>query len=87
MISIDTNVLLYAQNIDCPEHSRALAFVSDLGASDGVVVCELVLVELYVLLRNPGVLASPLSGGAAAAVCQTPTGRTRAGAWWRTRPS
>jgi predicted nucleic acid-binding protein len=33
-------------------------------------VCELVLVELYILLRNPAVVARPLGAKAAAAVCQ-----------------
>ena len=36
----------------------------------GPVVCELVLVELYMLLRNPAVVARPLGAKAAAAVCR-----------------
>lgn len=62
MISIDTNILLYAQNTDCPEHQRAFRFVSECGAREDVVMCELVLVELYLLLRNPAVVSgrSPL---------------------------
>lgn len=69
MLSLDTNILLYAQNQDCPEHHAARAFVEDCVARDDVAVCELVLVELYQLLRNPAVLASPLPAPEAAAVC------------------
>ena len=46
MISIDTNILLYAQNRDCPEHERAFGFIGDCGEREDVAVCELVLVEL-----------------------------------------
>ena len=71
MISIDTNILLYAQNADCPEHGPAIDFVSAAGGRGDVVICELVLVELYVLLRNPAVLARPLKSRQAVEVCQT----------------
>ena len=33
---------------------------------DDVALCELVLVELYILLRNPTVIAEPLSSEEAA---------------------
>ena len=62
MISFDTNLLLYSLNQDCPEYVPARAFFNSLPATPGAVaVCELVLVELYVLLRNPAVLPKPLS--------------------------
>jgi toxin-antitoxin system PIN domain toxin len=70
MISIDTNILLYALNSDCEEHGAARSFLDECATRDDVVVAELVLVELYVLLRNPAVLSSPLGAPAAAAVCQ-----------------
>ena len=61
MISFDTNLLLYSLNKDCPEYDGAREFFSSLPNDSGrVVVCELVLVELYVLLRNPAVLKDPL---------------------------
>lgn len=69
MLSIDTNILLYAQNRDCSEHHAARAFVEDCATRDDVAVCELVLVELYQLLRNPAVLARPLPAADAATVC------------------
>jgi hypothetical protein len=36
-----------------------------------VAVCELVLMELYVLLRNPAVLSKPLDSSDAVAMIQT----------------
>jgi toxin-antitoxin system PIN domain toxin len=71
MLSIDTNVLLYAQNQDCPEHDAAAGFLTDCANRGDVAVCELVLVELYQLLRNPAVVTRPLDAPEAAAVCQT----------------
>lgn len=70
MISIDTNILLYAQNQDCPEHDRAFGFVASCSERDDVALCELVLLELYILLRNPAVLERPLPADLAAEVCQ-----------------
>lgn len=70
MISIDTNILLYAQNQDCPEHSVASAFLKDCAGRDDVAICELVLIELYQLLRNPAVVEHPLDAAEAAAICQ-----------------
>lgn len=70
MISIDTNVLLYAHNRDCAEHAEAVRFLSDCAGRKDVAICELVLMELYQLLRNPAVLARPLGAADAAGVCQ-----------------
>jgi uncharacterized protein len=71
MISIDTNILVYAQNQDCAEHEPAAAFLAECGRRQDVAICELVLVELYQLLRNPAVLERPLDAGEAAGICQT----------------
>ncbi len=71
MLSIDTNVLLYAQNQDCPEHAAATAFLVECADRTDVAVCELVLMELYQLLRNPAVVMQPLDGPEAAGICQT----------------
>ena len=70
MLSIDTNILLYAQNADCSEYARASGFLTEWTGRSDVVLCELVLVELYILLRNPAVVARPLGAKAAAVVCQ-----------------
>jgi uncharacterized protein len=71
VLSIDTNVLLYAQNQDCPEHDAATAFLTEYADRDDVALCELVLIELYQLLRNPAVVTRPLDAPEAAEVCQT----------------
>ena len=61
MKSIDTNILLYAINSDCPEHEKAKHFIRDaLSEPGGWVVAEQVWFELYRLLRNPSVLRNPL---------------------------
>ncbi len=71
MRSVDTNVLLYGLNAECPEHPVARAVVDDLAAADDVVILDLVLVELYLLLRNPAVLENPLQATAAHDICVT----------------
>ena len=47
-----TNILLYAQNADCPEHEPAWDYLLGIAQSQDVAICELVLVELYLLLRT-----------------------------------
>lgn len=70
MISIDTNILLFALNADCREHPFAREFLEQCRARDDVVIAELMLVELYILLRNAAVLGKPMSAPAAASSCQ-----------------
>jgi toxin-antitoxin system PIN domain toxin len=67
MISIDTNVLLYSLNPDSIWHEAAVDFLrQNLGVpSVRIAITDYVLVELYVLLRNPAVMAKPLSAQAA----------------------
>ena len=59
MISIDANILLYAANEDCPEQRRAEDFLSGLIDRSDVAISEFILVELYLLVRNPAVLKRP----------------------------
>ena len=70
MISLDTNLLLYSINRDCAEHADARRFVEACAHRSDVAIAELVLIELYVLLRNPAVVRSPLGPPEAASVCQ-----------------
>ena len=70
MISLDTNILLPAIESHNPHHPRAAAFLNSLRDRQDVAICEFILLELYVLLRNPAVLVKPLSPGAATDVCQ-----------------
>ena len=71
MISIDTNILLPAVESRNPDHGRAAGFLESLQDRDDVVICELILLELYALLRNPVVLAKPLVASAAVDVCES----------------
>ena len=67
--SCDTNILLHALNSNSPYHDLASRFVASHAHDENFRICELVLIELYVLLRNPAVLTSPLSAGKAVEVC------------------
>lgn len=70
MISVDTNILLPAVEADNAHHAKASSFLGSLHDREDVVLSEFVLLKLYVLLRNPAVLAKPLDGAKAAAVCE-----------------
>lgn len=71
MVSADTNLFLYAANPDSPNHRPAGRYLNEAGTS-GIpfVTCELVLVEIYMQLRNPAVLREPLSSANAAGFCE-----------------
>ncbi len=68
--AIDTNILLYSLNSDAPEYQAARAFLDRRKFDPSTVLSELVLVELYVLLRNPIVVPQSLSAPAAGAVIE-----------------
>jgi len=70
MISLDTNILLPAVESRNAQHPRAAAFLESLQDRHDVAISEFILLELYVLLRNPAVLAKPLSPSAATDVCE-----------------
>lgn len=70
MLSLDTNILFYALNADAPQHARALKFLESLQADENVALSELMLAELYRLLRNPVVITQPLDARGAADVIQ-----------------
>lgn len=69
VLSIDTNIFLYGLNRACPEHARARAFLETLYDSKEVAIADYVLVELYLLLCNPAVVARPFSSPEAAKTC------------------
>ena len=70
MISIDTNILFLAMEERNPNHSKALEFLTSLEDRDDVVISEFILLELYVLLRNPAVSAKPMEPRAAVGMCE-----------------
>jgi uncharacterized protein len=71
MTSFDTNLAVYAANTSSPWHQAARQFLQSLALRKDVAVCELVLVELYLKLRNEKIFPRPLTAPQAAAVCQS----------------
>lgn len=71
MISCDTNILFYGINESCPEHERAVSFFESHQTNDRFAICELTLIELYRLLRNPVVVPKPLNAPQAARTIQS----------------
>jgi toxin-antitoxin system PIN domain toxin len=71
MLSVDANLLLFSYCEASPHHAKARRFIESLSGRDGVALSEFVLTEFYLLLRNPAVLAKPLSAPEAVAVIQS----------------
>ena len=66
MNSLDTNILYYATNMECPEHARAKDFLENAAREPADwIVADQVLFEYYRLVRNPSVLEKPLSASEA----------------------
>jgi len=76
---LDTNIITYSLNRSMPEHSRSRQFLEELTRREDVALCEQVLIEVYLLTRNPTVFPHPYSAPEAAAVCE----RYRASPTWR----
>jgi uncharacterized protein len=70
MIAVDTNLLFAWMNRDHAWHKPAVAWFAGEAASPDLVLCELCLIELYGLLRNPAVVKRPMDASAAVAVIQ-----------------
>jgi len=71
MLSVDTNLLLYSYSESAPHHMVARQFIETLSTREDVALSEFVLTELYLLLRNPAVLAHPLSAPEAVEIIQS----------------
>lgn len=70
MLSFDTNIAVYAANSGSSLHDRARNFLQSIATRRDTAICELVLVELYLKLRNEKIFSRPLGAAHAAAVCQ-----------------
>lgn len=70
-LSVDTNLLLYSYSEAAPEHEAARQFIESISPREDVALSEFVLTELYLLLRNPAVLAHPLTAPEAVEVLQS----------------
>jgi uncharacterized protein len=70
MTAIDTNLLFAWLNRDHAWHAPAARWLATQAANPRLVLCELCLVELYGLLRNPVVVKRPLDAPAAVEIIQ-----------------
>lgn len=67
MLSCDTNVLFPALEASHPHHARARSWLESQAGNRDFALCELVLTEVYTLLRNPVLCEKPLAAKAAVA--------------------
>lgn len=68
----DTNLFIHAADPDSPNHAKARDFFNRVVSQSDkgeFVLCELVLIELYMQLRNAAVFARPYSAAESAAYC------------------
>ncbi|NBS78365.1 PIN domain-containing protein [bacterium] len=69
---IDTNILLYAANRDCREHTRARKFIENALRSAGLAyLSEGICYEFLRVSTHPNVFPSPLGGPQALAWVRT----------------
>lgn len=68
MISCDTNILFIALEVSRPGHEDARRFLEARKDDAEFALSELVLIELYVLLRNPATARQPLGAVEAVAL-------------------
>ena len=71
MRSCDTNIFLYYFDDSCPEHKNAERYLSGILSDPAFVICDLVLIELFVLLQNKKIFARPKSGIEALRYCSS----------------
>ena len=70
ILSADTNLFLYAANPDSLHHEAARRFFEEEAAGGPrFLLCGLVLVEIYMQLRNPAVFKRPKSAREATLFC------------------
>ena len=72
IVSADTNLFLYAANPDSSHHSHARRFFAQhANGTERFLVCGLVLIEIYMQLRNPAMFVRPQSAGQARTFCDS----------------
>ena len=71
ILSADTNLFLYAANPGSPRHEAARRFFEEETCGGArFLLCGLVLVEVYMQLRNPAVFKRPRTPREAATFCE-----------------
>lgn len=73
MIAFDTNILFPSLEPSHANHARARDFLHQLKGKEAAL-CELVLMETYLLVRNSIVCARPLDGPEAPATSKKMSG-------------
>jgi hypothetical protein len=70
MMAVDTNLLFAWLNSDHTWHQPAACWFAEQSTNPDLTLCELCLVELYGLLRNPAVVERPLPAADAVELIQ-----------------
>lgn len=71
ILSADTNLFLCAANPASKHHAAAQRFFAEQASGQSrFLICELVLVEIYMQLRNPAVFKKTRTAHEAAAFCE-----------------
>lgn len=78
MIAFDTNILFPSLEPSHANHGRAREFLHQIQGEE-TALCELVLMETYLLVRNSTVCTKPMDGPAAVALMR----RLRRNPHWR----
>jgi len=72
MLTADSNLFIHAADPDSSFHEPATAFFDAVTRGrEEFVLCELVLVELFMQLRNPAIFAKPYTARESATYCLT----------------
>lgn len=79
MISFDTNIVVHSANQDSADNSVAREFLRNLAGRQDVVICELMLVEVFLKLCNSRIFRTPMGPQEAGDYCQA----LRANRNWR----
>ncbi|MDB6005601.1 MAG: hypothetical protein JWR15_2588 [Prosthecobacter sp.] len=70
IVAADTNLFLYAANPAASQHESAQRFFAEQASgSERFLLCDLVLVELYMQLRNAAIFRKPKTAKEATAFC------------------
>jgi len=79
MLACDTNILFPAMESSHTDHAKARLWLRSQVVNTQFVLCELTLLETYLLLRNPAVMRKTLEAPAAVALI----GSLRSNPVWR----
>jgi len=79
VISFDTNIVVYSANEDSIHYEAARDFLVATAQREDVVICELMLVEVFLKLCNGNIFKHPMGSREAGAYCQ----RLRENRRWR----